>query len=148
MDRLNQVLLSPRMRTYAGLDLYRSNGGGQALEAAIENPLHLLKHIKKAGLRGLGGSGYPTYLKWQAIAEQNEHTDKYLICNGNEDEPGTFKDRLLMEETPHQLIEGALIAAVACGLNKIIFYINPDLKVAIDTMRKAIEQWLNDWAIR
>ena len=75
------------------------------------------------------------------MADQRGSSDKYLICNGNEDEPGTFKDRLLLEETPHQVIEGATIAALAMGINRIIFYINPDLKWSLESMRLAIGQW-------
>ena len=83
--------------------------------------------IRQADLRGLGGSGFPVWRKWDAVAVESPRPDKYLVVNGNEDEPGTYKDRLLLEETPHQVIEGALVAALAVGANRVVFYINPDL---------------------
>jgi len=71
----------------------------------------------------------------------NASAQKYLICNGNEDEPGTFKDRILLEETPHQVIEGAVIAALATGVNRIIFYINPEQTESLASIREAVKQW-------
>ncbi len=89
---------------------------------------------------GLGGSGFPTYFKWEKVVAQ-ESREKYLICNGNEDEPGTFKDRVLLEETPHQVIEGATITALATGINRIVFYINPHMTKPLESMRRAVAQW-------
>ena len=67
--------------------------------------------------------------------------DKYIICNGNEDEPGTFKDRFLLEHTPHQVIEGALIAAVATRANHVVLYVNPHQPLALAATRQAVQQW-------
>jgi len=67
--------------------------------------------------------------------------NKYLICNGNEDEPGTFKDRILLEETPYQLIEGSVITALAVGVTHIVYYINPEMKAALGNMRRAVARW-------
>lgn len=137
---LNQVLLHADSRIGADLSLWLEGKGGKGLTAAIKEPEAIIPMIKEACLLGLGGSGFPTYVKWRAVAEQT-HDEKYLICNGNEDEPGTFKDRVLLEETPFQVIEGATIAAVACGINHVIFYINPNLKTSIKVMKKALEIW-------
>jgi len=138
---LNQVLLNPQSRVGPALDKWLDGFGGAGLGRAIQSPDAIIPLIKEAGLRGLGGSGYPTHKKWAFVAGQKVEGDKYLICNGNEDEPGTFKDRILMAETPHQIIEGALITALGCGINKIVFYINPDLGESIDNMHLAVRQW-------
>ena len=139
---LNQVLLNPKSRVGANLEQWLSGWGGDGLSIAIDQPGNIISMIKEAGLPGLGGSGFPTYIKWQAIADQDS-ADKYLICNGNEDEPGTFKDRILLEETPFQVIEGATIVALACNINHVIFYINPHLETCLEEMNNALSQWLS-----
>lgn len=141
LARLNQVLLHPDNRICANLDAWLSMKGGNGLMMALQDSSAIIPIIKEADLRGLGGSGFPAHVKWNKVAEYDEAHDKYLICNGNEDEPGTFKDRVLLQETPHQLIEGAIITALATGINHIIFYINPDLKNGITIMQQAIGQW-------
>jgi NADH-quinone oxidoreductase subunit F len=141
MKRVNQVLLNKKNLVGADLERWFSVGGGEAFKKALKDPSHVISFIESAGLRGLGGSGFPTHIKWSAVASRPGAPDKYLICNGNEDEPGTFKDRLLMEKTPHQVIEGALIAAAVTGINKVVFYINPDIHRAIQAMEKAVAQW-------
>ncbi len=95
---LNQVLLHPDRRFGADLDAWLIDIGGDGLEQAITDPDSILPTIKEAQLLGLGGSGFPTHIKWEFVANEPNNQDKYLICNGNEDEPGTFKDRLLLEE--------------------------------------------------
>ncbi len=137
---LNQLLRHPD-NCCTQLNDWLTGRGGKGLEIALRDPAALIPTIKAAGLRGLGGSGFPAWRKWEMIAAQTESGDRYLICNGNEDEPGTFKDRLLLEESPHQIIEGALITALACGINRVIFYINPHLKRAFETLSEAIIQW-------
>lgn len=137
---LNQVLLHEDARIAADFSRWSINGG-KGLMLALEKPSEIISMIKDAGLLGLGGSGFPTHIKWQSIADKTT-VDKYLICNGNEDEPGTFKDRLLLEETPFQVIEGATIAAIACGINQVVLYINPNLKTSLKNMAEALEQWL------
>ncbi len=137
---LNQLLRHPD-NSCANLDAWLNGVGGKALAIALNDPATLIPTIKAAGLRGLGGSGFPTHHKWQMIAAQQQRDERYLICNGNEDEPGTFKDRLLLEESPHQVIEGALITALATHINHIIFYINPHLKRATEILSNAIAQW-------
>ena len=136
-----QVLLHPDRRVGADMGRWRKSGGGAALARAIQNPVAIREEVKQADLRGLGGSGFPAWRKWEAVAAELPKPDKYLVVNGNEDEPGTFKDRLLLEETPHQVIEGAATAALAIGANKVVFYINPDLSRPLAAMKAAIEQW-------
>ena len=135
------VLLHPDQRVGADMARWRSSGGGAALARAIQDPAAIREEIRLAELRGLGGSGFPVWRKWEAVVAEAPKPDKYLIVNGNEDEPGTFKDRLLLEETPHQIIEGAVVAALATGVNRILFYTNPDLVRSLAAIKAALEQW-------
>ncbi|MES9898077.1 MAG: NADH-ubiquinone oxidoreductase-F iron-sulfur binding region domain-containing protein [Sedimenticola sp.] len=139
-DVLNQVLFHPDSRVGPDLSAWLKGFGGEGLVNALGNIDAITPEIKRAGLLGLGGSGFPTYFKWEKVAAQ-ESQEKYLICNGNEDEPGTFKDRVLLEETPHQVIEGATITALATGINRIVFYINPHMTKPLESMRQAVAQW-------
>jgi NADH-quinone oxidoreductase subunit F len=142
MKPLNQILLHPDNRVGVDFQRWQAHGGGEGLEIALfEDSVSLIGMIRDAGLRGLGGSGFPTYRKWEFVAAEQDATEKYLICNGNEDEPGTFKDRILLEETPFQVIEGATIAALATGISRIVFYINPDQEKSLDAMFRAVEEW-------
>ena len=137
---MNNVLLHADSQG-DNLSEWLNGNGGSGLENALSDPSAIISIIEQAGLRGLGGSGFPSYKKWQFVAEQLAKPDKYLICNGNEDEPGTFKDAHILVNSPHQVIEGALISALANGINKIVFYINPEQKVALEKLRIAVEQW-------
>ncbi|MCK6527800.1 NADH-quinone oxidoreductase subunit NuoF [Myxococcota bacterium] len=96
------------------LDSYRTRGGYSALEAVLREgrytPAGLLDQVKKSGLRGRGGAGFPTGLKWSFLAKQRP---AYLVCNADESEPGTFKDRVILEENPHQLVEGMILSLFA-----------------------------------
>ncbi|MDP2808819.1 MAG: NADH-ubiquinone oxidoreductase-F iron-sulfur binding region domain-containing protein [Rhodocyclaceae bacterium] len=140
MEPLNAVLLHPDRRVGADLARARAGGTGEALARATD-PAKLREMVREAGLRGLGGSGFPVWKKWDAVAAESGRPDKYLVINGNEDEPGTLKDRLLLEETPHQVIEGALIAARAVGANRVVFYVNPDLVRSLAALKMALEPW-------
>lgn len=137
----SQVLLHPDRCVGADMNHWRHSGGGAALARAIQDPAAVLEEVRQADLRGLGGSGFPAWRKWEFVAAEAPKPDKYLIVNGNEDEPGTFKDRLLLEETPHQVIEGAVVTALATGINRIVLYVNPDLLRSLAAMKAAIEQW-------
>jgi NADH-quinone oxidoreductase subunit F len=142
MESLNQVLLHPDRRVSANLERWlKVSGGGTPIQSAISNSAAVREAIRQADLRGLGGSGFPVWKKWDAVAAETAKPDKYLVVNGNEDEPGTFKDRLLLEDTPHQVIEGALVAALAVGANRVVFYINPDLARSLASIKLALEQW-------
>jgi len=140
-QQLNQVLLNSASRVCADMDSWMAGFGGEGLSNALADPNGIIKLVGDAGLLGLGGSGFPTFKKWQYVADQHAKGNKYLICNGNEDEPGTFKDRILLEETPHQVIEGALITALAVAADRIIFYINPEQEDSVANIRVAVEQW-------
>ncbi|WP_233886869.1 complex I 51 kDa subunit family protein [Paraburkholderia flagellata] len=140
MDKLNQVLLRDEIRIGADLDAWLARGGGEGLARALDDPAAIIAEIAQADLRGMGGAGFPTHRKWTPVAAAPEG-DKYIICNGNEDEPGTFKDRFLLEHTPHQVIEGALIAAIATRANHVILYVNPHQQQSLAATRSAVQQW-------
>lgn len=141
MEPLNHVLLHPDRRVGANMERWRTASGGEALARAITDTAAVREQVRRADLRGLGGSGFPVWKKWEAVAVEAVKSDKYVVVNGNEDEPGTLKDRLLLEDTPHQVIEGAVIAALAVGANRIVFYINPDLSRSLTSLRLALNQW-------
>lgn len=106
------------------IDIYIAHGGYQAVRKALTSfkPEQLVDMIKKSGLRGRGGAGFHTGLKWEFM-RSNPNPTKYLIVNTDEGEPGTFKDRYLVEEDPHQVLEGVIIAAYAIGANRAYVYI-------------------------
>ena len=141
MNTLNHVVLNERCLVGPDLDRWLAGPGGAGLAAALATPDRLIATIEAAGLRGMGGAGFPTHRKWSFVAAETSQSHKYLICNGNEDEPGTFKDRLLLEKSPHQVIEGALIAALATGVNNVVIYINPAQTASVQNISKAMAQW-------
>ena len=110
------------------LEVYRQKGGYRAVEKALKTltPDEVVEEVKKSGLRGRGGAGFPTGMKWSFLAKP-EGVARYLVCNADESEPGTFKDRYLMEFLPHLLIEGLIISSFAskislCFSNSIIVF--------------------------
>jgi hypothetical protein len=121
MEKLNQVLLNPAVQVGPNLDAWLQAGGGLGLQAALKAPSTIIRQIADADLRGMGGAGFPAWRKWEATANA-VGDNKYVVCNGNEDEPGTFKDRTLLSASPHQVVEGALIAALAVRAACVIFY--------------------------
>jgi NADH-quinone oxidoreductase subunit F len=140
MDKLNQVLLRDEIRVGADLAAWLAHGGGEGLARALQAPDAVIGAIEQADLRGMGGAGFATHRKWTPVADAPAG-DKYIVCNGNEDEPGTFKDRFLLEHTPHQVIEGALIAAVATRANHVVLYVNPHQPAALALLGQAVQQW-------
>lgn len=106
------------------LDVYRANGGYASVEKALKTmqPDQVTDEVKKSGLRGRGGAGFPTGLKWSFLAKP-EGVNRYLVCNADESEPGTFKDRYLMEKIPHALIEGMITSSYALGAKTSYIYI-------------------------
>lgn len=141
MEKLNTVLLDPMLKLGADFLGWRRAGGGVGLLKALAQPTEIISALQAADLRGMGGAGFPTWRKWQAAASMDDGVEKYVVCNGNEDEPGTFKDRYLLRWTPHQVIEGTMIAAVALKANRIVLYINPHQTDGIAEMRQAATQW-------
>jgi NADH-quinone oxidoreductase subunit F len=116
---------------------YRDRGGYRALEAALRlQPEELVDLVKKSGLRGRGGAGFPCGLKWSFVPKGPGR--KYIVCNADESEPGTFKDRLLMEHDPHQLIEGCVLAGWAVGAETTYIYIRGEYTHAARVLESAI----------
>src|SRR5258705_831059 len=104
-------------------DVYRKNGGYASVEKAFKTtPAEVVEEVKKSGLRGRGGAGFPTGMKWSFIAKP-EGKPRYLVVNADESEPGTFKDRYLMEKIPHLLVEGMILSCFALGANTGYVYI-------------------------
>src|SRR5260370_8747168 len=92
--------------------------------------------VKKSGLRGRGGAGFPTGMKWSFLAK-NDKT-RYLCCNADESEPGTFKDRMLMEKNPHQLVEGVIVTSYACRVSVAFIYVRGELALAGRQVERAV----------
>jgi len=122
------------------IEEYIARDGYFALAKVLKEmkPEDVIDEIKESGLRGRGGAGFPTGLKWEFTAKASGD-QKYVLCNADEGEPGTFKDRLIMEGDPHSLIEGMIIAGYAVGATKGYIYIRGEYYGSIDTIRKAIE---------
>ncbi len=119
------------------LEGYKKHGGYQVLSKALKmDPKAIIEEVKASGLRGRGGAGFPTGTKWSFLPANGE--PRYLLCNADEGEPGTFKDRLMMERAPHQLIEGMLISAFAIGSKKSYIYIRGEYDYPIAVVRAAI----------
>ena len=112
------------------LEGYRQHGGYKALEKALKElqPDEIVEMVKKSGLRGRGGAGFATGLKWSFLAKNDK--PRYLCCNADESEPGTFKDRMLMEKNPHQLVEGVIITSYACRVSTAFIYVRGELALA------------------
>src|SRR5215218_9764811 len=121
-------------------EAYRQNGGYTAVEKAFKmSAAEIVDEVKKSGLRGRGGAGFPTGLKWSFLAKP-EGVPRYLVCNADESEPGTFKDRYLMEFLPHLLIEGLIISSFALGSNRTYIYIRGEYAWIPDILEYAIEE--------
>ena len=122
------------------IDDYIAQGGYTALANALKMPpKKIIEEIKISGLKGRGGAAFPTGLKMEAVREA-EGLPKYLICNADEGEPGNFKDRYLMENDPHQLIEGIIISAYATGINSGYIFIRGEYVKSINMIETALEQ--------
>jgi len=125
---------------YTGMiDEYIAHGGYQALPKALREfqPDQLIEEVKKSGLRGRGGAGFPCGLKWGFIPRDSPKA-KYLVCNSDESEPGTFKDRMLIEEEPHQLIEGIAISSYAIGCHLAFIYCRGEFVHGARVLQRAL----------
>lgn len=120
-------------------DVWRKQGGYSSVEKALlkMSPEEVTTQVKISGLRGRGGAGFPTGLKW-SFMDRSTNLPRYLICNADEGEPGTFKDRYLMEHLPHLLIEGIICSSYALGINTAYIYIRGEFKYLINILEKAI----------
>ena len=115
------------------LDDYRAHGGYRALERALSNgPAAIIEEVVQSGLRGRGGAGFPTGIKWRTVA-QTSGPQKYIVCNADEGDSGTFADRMLIEGDPFVLIEGMTIAGIAVGATKGYVYIRSEYPHAVAT---------------
>jgi len=121
------------------MDEYRRRDGFRALEKLLagKNENKIIEQIKASGLRGRGGAGFPTGEKWE-LARQAEDGKKFIICNGDEGDPGAFMDRMILESYPFRVIEGMIIAAYAIGAGQGYFYIRAEYPLAVQRVRQAI----------
>ncbi|MCS4224769.1 NADH-quinone oxidoreductase subunit NuoF [Sphingobacterium sp. BIGb0165] len=122
-------------------EVYRQKGGYAAVEKAIKtmSPEDVVEEVKKSGLRGRGGAGFPTGMKWSFLAKP-EGVPRYLVCNADESEPGTFKDRYLMTYIPHALIEGMIVASFALGAHTSYIYVRGEMMPQIRILERAIAE--------
>ncbi len=123
------------------IEEYEKNGGYQAIRKAIPHiaPSHLIEMVTNSWLRGRGGAGFQTGKKWSFIP-QDSSMQKYLVCNADESEPGTFKDRFLIERDPHQIIEGIILASYAIGAQLAFIYCRGEFFQGIDRLRSAVRE--------
>lgn len=126
-------------------DVYRREGGYRSVEKALKSmsPDDVVEEVKKSGLRGRGGAGFPTGMKWSFLAKP-EGVPRYLVVNADESEPGTFKDRYLMEFIPHLLIEGIITSSYALGANTSYIYIRGEYAWITDILEQAIAEAKNN----
>ncbi|MBN8781529.1 MAG: NADH oxidoreductase (quinone) subunit F [Sphingobacteriales bacterium SCN 48-20] len=126
-------------------DVYRREGGYRSVEKALKSmsPDGITEEVKKSGLRGRGGAGFPTGMKWSFLAKP-EGVPRYLVVNADESEPGTFKDRYLMEFIPHLLIEGMIVSSYALGSNTSFIYIRGEYAWIVDILEQAIAEARNN----
>jgi NADH-quinone oxidoreductase subunit F len=122
-------------------EVYRTNGGYKSVEKVMKDysPMDVLAEVKTSGLRGRGGAGFPTGLKWSFL-DRKSGNPAYLVCNADESEPGTFKDRFLMERIPHLLIEGMILSAYALESNTAYIYVRGEFKYIIGILNHAIRE--------
>jgi NADH-quinone oxidoreductase subunit F len=121
---------------------YIENGGYSALvrSLAMENPGWVIEEVKASGLRGRGGAGFPTGLKWDFLAKQENKRGKILVCNADEGDPGAYMDRSVLEGNPHSIIEGMLIGAYATGADEGVVYVRNEYPMAIKHLTIALRQ--------
>ena len=125
---------------YHEIQVYEQYGGYQALRKALSMERQaVIEEVKKSGLRGRGGAGFPAWIKWNGIPKDDDKPH-YVLCNSDEGEPGTFKDFELMFKTPHQLIEGMVIAGYAVRAQRGYIYIRGEYVECARRVRQAIDQ--------
>jgi NADH-quinone oxidoreductase subunit F len=121
---------------------YIENGGYSALVKVLEtnSPQDVLDEVKASGLRGRGGAGFPTGIKWELLANQQNGAGKYLVCNADEGDPGAYMDRSVLEGNPHSIIEGMIIGAFATGATEGVIYVRNEYPLAIKHLVIALRQ--------
>jgi len=119
---------------------YIANGGYSALEKALRmSPEEIIEEVRRSGLRGRGGAGFATHLKWE-LCRKAKGTPKYLVCNGDEGDPGAFMDRVVLESNPHEVIEGMIIGGYATGAKEGYIYVRAEYPLAIERLKIALKQ--------
>lgn len=133
-------IVLPQIPELHKLDVFVKNGGYEAYRKAIRTTSdEVIDEVKRSGLRGRGGACFPTGLKWSFMPKGDENP-KYLAINGDESEPGSFKDRQIFEDNPHGLIEGIMIAGYAMGVRKAFIYIRGEYHKWVDMMQDAVDE--------
>ena len=123
-----------------GYEVYRQKGGYRSVEKALKMaPNDIVEEVKKSGLRGRGGAGFPTGMKWSFI-DKKSGRPRHLVCNADESEPGTFKDRFLMEKIPHLLVEGMITSSIALEANLSFIYIRGEYMWVFRILERAIKE--------
>jgi NADH-quinone oxidoreductase subunit F len=144
------LLISPYVTNYLSehyaddsfrtLEGYREKGGYRGLRKALDTePERVTEMVKESGLRGRGGAGFSAGLKWSFMPRETDQM-KVLVCNADESEPGSFKDRMIMERAPHQMLEGILIAAWATGARRTYVYVRGEYAYPADCVERAVEE--------
>lgn len=120
---------------------YLAVGGYAALEKALFDmtPDEIINEVTESGLRGRGGAGFPAGKKWSQVAAHKDAPLKFVVCNGDEGDPGAFMDRSIMEGDPHRMIEGMIVAAIACGATEGYIYVRAEYPLAVERLQKAID---------
>jgi len=139
MDAADKRHIHPRIPDYADLSDYRADGGYVLLDTCRNGKRDaesVVAELKNSGLRGLGGAGFPAGLKWGIVRKQRH--PRVMAINGDEGEPGTFKDRYYLERDPHRFLEGTLIAAWACEINDVYIYIRDEYPAVLEILRLEI----------
>ena len=122
------------------IDSYIANGGYSALKKALQIGADgIIEEIKASGLRGRGGAGFPTHIKWQS-ARNSQGEEKYIVCNADEGDPGAFMDRAILEGDPHRVLEGMMISGIAVGAQTGIIYVRAEYPLAVKRLQLAISQ--------
>src|ERR1044071_6116952 len=123
------------------LEVAPGDGAYDALKKVLDSmtPEQVIEEVKKSALRGRGGAGFPTGMKWSFVPKDSPKP-KYLVCNADESEPGTFKDRLIIERDPHSMIEGTLIAAFAIQSHTAFIYIRGEFAYGADVLERAVAE--------
>jgi NADH-quinone oxidoreductase subunit F len=138
------LLARGRIEGATGLAVARKHGAYEALEKVLREPLSqtdVIAKVKDSGLRGRGGAGFPTGLKWSFMPDhEKDPRPRYLAVNADESEPGTCKDRVLMEKDPHGLIEGSLIGAYAMRAQAVYIYVRGEYRTSYDRLQAAIDE--------
>ncbi|MFH0735773.1 MAG: NADH-quinone oxidoreductase subunit NuoF [bacterium] len=136
---MTEKIILPEIENFDKIEVYLNNGGYNAAKSAFQkSPDDIIDIVKKSGLRGRGGASFSTGLKWSFMPKGTDKL-KYLAINGDESEPGSFKDRLIFEMNPHQLIEGIIIACYAIGAKSAYLYIRGEYHKWIKLMQKALD---------